>query len=209
MDYRTITELEGLHIMSEGEQYCFADCLARSFENYPLFEYFSGGRYNEEKMRTFWDVSISTGQGNILCIGNKPRPEAVILFTPPGYKDAGLFTYLKNGGFRIISAMGIPATARMLSFKSFAGKIKKKYAGERCWYIHSFAALPESRGKGYGSKLLRPMLAYFDRTAQDCYLETLAEENVAKYEHYGFTLMESTPVPKTDMTLYAMLRIPV
>lgn len=50
------------------------------------------------------------------------------------------------------------------------------------------------------------MLAYFDRTGQDCYLETLDEKNVSLYEHFGFKLMESVKLPDSQLTLYAMLK---
>ena len=74
------------------------------------------------------------------------------------------------------------------------------------WYLYSFAVLPEARGKGIGSTLLKVMLNYFDQGNQACYLETLKKENVSLYEHYGFKLMEEVKVPGTAMTLYAMLR---
>lgn len=96
--------------------------------------------------------------------------------------------------------------AKMLAFEQFAGKIKEKYSNDTCWYLYSFAVDPAYQGKGYGSMLLKPMLAYLDRAGHDCYLETLKDTNVELYKHYGFELMESTPVPGTDMILYAMLR---
>ena len=66
--------------------------------------------------------------------------------------------------------------------------------------------MPEFRGKGLGSKIMRPMLDHLDEKNQDCYLETLTTGNVEIYKKYGFELKEEIKVPNTDLTLFAMLR---
>ncbi len=206
--FKDLVEIQHLHRMAEDEIDEYAGCLARAFQGYSLFEYFAEGHYDLKEMQHFWEVSLRTAYKDILCMSNDGDPEAVALFSPSDYKDAGFFEYMKAGGGKLIFEFGPITVAKMLAFEDFAGKIKEKYTNENCWYLYSFAVDPNYQGKGYGSMLLKPMLAYLDRVGHDCYLETLKDTNVDLYEHYGFELMESTPVPGTDMMLYAMLRKP-
>lgn len=94
----------------------------------------------------------------------------------------------------------------MKSFEKFAMDIKNKYAGEGCWYLYVFVTMPDFRGKGLGSGIMKPMMEYLDVHKQNCYLETLLPINVEIYKKYGFELKEEVMVPYTDLTLYAMLR---
>ena len=94
----------------------------------------------------------------------------------------------------------------MTSFEKFAMEIKNKHAKPGCWYLYVFETMAEFRGKGLGSKIMKPMLNYLDEHNQDCYLETHKEENVKIYEHYGFELLEISKIPETDVVQYSMLR---
>ena len=64
-------------------------------------------------------------------------------------------------------------------------KLRKKYVDKNTWYLYSFAVLPEARGKGIGSTLLKAMLNYFDQGNQACYLETLKKENYSVISRMG------------------------
>jgi hypothetical protein len=39
-----------------------------------------------------------------------------------------------------------------------------------------------------------------------CYLETLDEQNVSLYKHFGFKIVDKSNVPETSLTNWAMLR---
>ncbi|MFH1626439.1 MAG: GNAT family N-acetyltransferase, partial [Pseudomonadota bacterium] len=74
------------------------------------------------------------------------------------------------------------------------------------WYLWIVGVEPQSQGKGYASKLLRPMLTRIDKDGLPCYLETLDERNVPIYEHLGFKVVDESTVPNTSITNWAMLR---
>jgi ribosomal protein S18 acetylase RimI-like enzyme len=65
---------------------------------------------------------------------------------------------------------------------------------------------PAYQGKGYASRLLKPMLARIDRENMPCYLDTEEEKNVSIYQHFGFKVLEEVKIPSTDIILRAMLR---
>jgi ribosomal protein S18 acetylase RimI-like enzyme len=70
------------------------------------------------------------------------------------------------------------------------------------------AVSPDFQGKGYGSKLMRPLFARMDRERMPCYLETHTEKNVSLYQHYGFKLVEERVIPGSQVKQRAMLREP-
>lgn len=112
------------YVMQESEIPAVAECLAKAFEGYPLFEYFADGNYDHRKYRIFWESSIKAAGENLVClIDNAQSPSAVAMFVRPEAKDAGILTYLKSGGAKIIYEFGLPLAKRMLSFETFAGKI--------------------------------------------------------------------------------------
>lgn len=201
-----IPELKDCCIMQEKDIGSFADCFADGFEGYPLMNYFCGGIYDEEKIRLMWYTSIRAFNGQLLGVSDNEHINAAMLLAPPDCKELDLMSYLKAGAFRLVRSFGLKGTVRMQSFDTFAGKIKKKYMTNNCWYLFGFVSRKEIRGQGYSSKVLSPILAYFDRTGQDCYLETLDEKNVALYKRFGFELMEVVKLPDSDLTIYAMLR---
>ena len=196
-------KMNNLYKMQEKDIDNFSGVLARGFEGYPLFEYFCNNKYDFYKMKLFWTVALTASYKKAYSIGDSINSKGAAVFFPPDYKDIGVVSYFKAGGYKLLSKL---AVSKMLKFDSFAAKIKKKYADKNTWYLYSFAVIQDARGNGIGSKLLKPMLDYFDNEKQNCYLETLKSENVSLYEHYGFKLMEEVKVPGTDMTLYAMLR---
>lgn len=201
-----IPELKDFFIMQKKDIESFADCFADGFCGCTLMNYFYGGECDEKKTGLIWEVSMRAYNGQLLGIADSEHLNAAALFAPPEAEYPDLLTYIKAGGLKLVQAFGLKGSARMQNFETFAEKIKKKYKTKNCWYLFGFVSRRESRGQGCGSKVLSPMLAYFDRTGQDCYLETLDEKNVALYEHFGFELMESVKLPESQLTLYAMLR---
>lgn len=196
-------ELSSLYEMQEKDIDSFSKVLAEGFEGYSLFEYFCNNSYDLAKMQFFWKVALTASYRNVHSLSDSLTSNGVAVFFPPEYKDIGFISYFMAGGYKLLNKLDV---VKMLKFDSFASRIKKKYVDEKTWYLYSFAVVKTERGRGIGSKLLRPMLNYFDNEKQSCYLETLKAENISIYQHYGFKLMEEVKVPGTDMTLYAMLR---
>ena len=74
------------------------------------------------------------------------------------------------------------------------------------WYLWTVGVQPDSQGKGYASRLIRPMLSRIDKAGLPCYLETLDERNVPVYERLGFKVIDKSIIPDTSFINWAMLR---
>lgn len=74
------------------------------------------------------------------------------------------------------------------------------------WYLAYIGIDPDFKGKGFASKLLKPMLEKFSANGIPCYLETNTPGNVPLYEHYGFKVIEDYSVAQAGLAFYAMLK---
>lgn len=201
-----LEKIKKQHGLDKNDLDIFSNNLAISFKGYPLFETLSNYKYNVKKMKRFWKVSLKTISKDSFFLTDSKEANSLAIFSP--YRENGVSTwqYIKAGALSLIPTMGIKMTKKMTSFEKFALGIKNKYAKAGCWYLFTFVTMPEFRGKGLGSKTIKPMLNYIDEQGQDCYLETVSPANVEIYKKYGFELQEEVKVPNTDLILYAMLR---
>jgi len=72
-------------------------------------------------------------------------------------------------------------------------------------YLFNIAIDPKYQGKGYASKLLKPMFAKLDENNLPCYLES-PERNLALYEHFGFEVVEQVSLPEDNNDMWLMIR---
>lgn len=201
-----IQEIRKEHGLNKKDIDVFANNLAISFKGYPLFEYFANNKYNINKMKKFWKVSLKTMSDKTFFISDNEDANSLAVFSPYEKEGISIWKYIKAGGLGLLFGMGLKTTKRMTNFEKFAMEIKNKYASQSCWYLYAFVTMPKFRGKGIGKKILTSMFKYLDEHKQDCYLETLLPINVEIYKKFGFELKEEVKVPNTDLTLYAMLR---
>lgn len=82
----------------------------------------------------------------------------------------------------------------------------KKYADEPHYYLDNIGVLPNARGKGISSKLIRPILEMADSQKITTYTDTVTRSNVALYEHFGFQCMEQSVIANTGVTVWALKR---
>lgn len=94
------------------------------------------------------------------------------------------------------------------NIEGFAVWISSEYVKMTYWrmFLSPVAVDPTYQGKGYASKLIRPMLNRLDHHNLPCFLQTVNEKNVGLYKHYGFEVVEETKLPKTDLIVWSMLR---
>jgi ribosomal protein S18 acetylase RimI-like enzyme len=80
--------------------------------------------------------------------------------------------------------------------------------GRRHYYLWGLAVDPAHKREGIGTALLEPLLAKADAEKMPVYLETHDEKNVAYYQRKGFSLAKTARLPKTDISVWGMVREP-
>lgn len=201
-----IVELNSFYKMGVDDIDKFATCAALAYQNYPLFDYLMCGEYDYEIVKKILAASIYAMPKQVVGYATDEEAKAVAIFAPPNYTGSKTIPFLANGGMELAFLSNPSLFFRLLNYENHAMKLKKKYTNHACWYLYNLVVKPELQNQGNGSKLLKPMFAYFDRINQDCYLETHDEKNIAFYEHFNFELLDTSNIPKTKIKHYAMLR---
>lgn len=184
------------------------DSAASAYKSYPLFTYLLNKKCSEKQIKQILFSSLRAAKRNMVGLSFGKSDEAVAIFIKPGYKGTPAIPFLFCGGFKLILKNSFGVVFRLLNYENYAMKLKTKYADENCWYLYSLTVHPQYQKTGLASKVILPMLDFFDATGQSCYLETNKYCNVLMYEHFGFEIMESGSIPNTDIPHYAMLRTP-
>ncbi|MHA2393045.1 MAG: GNAT family N-acetyltransferase [Promethearchaeota archaeon] len=95
-----------------------------------------------------------------------------------------------------------------LSITSFANEIHEKLITEPHMYLMTIAVDPKLQRRGFGRKLLTPMLEYLDDNNLKCYLDTNKESNIPFYQSFGFRILKKFEIEKTGILNWSMLRDP-
>ena len=124
------------------------------------------------------------------------------------YNGIKTLPFLFNGGFKLIFTFKFKLIARMISYEEFAVGIENELTDDKNWYLYNLSVKKEAQGKGVASKLLKPMLEFYDEEKIRCFLETNNYPNVAIYERFGFKLKKEAMIPDSNVNHYAMFREP-
>ena len=79
-------------------------------------------------------------------------------------------------------------------------------AGCTFLYISIVGVATLLQGKGFGRKLIGAAIEKSKREGLQLYLETVTEENVKMYEHFGFRLLKRITLPMVDLPVWEMVR---
>ena len=79
-----IPDTKNLYVMKKEDIPAFSKVLAESFKDYPLFEYFSNGKYSVKKFTTFFKICLKQLGDSIIAVGDKKEPSAVAIFVATG-----------------------------------------------------------------------------------------------------------------------------
>ena len=76
------------------------------------------------------------------------------------------------------------------------------------YYLNTLGVLPDQRGRGLGSTLIREVTQRLDREGVPAYLENTKERNLSLYQRHGFRVLDSRAMPRGGPTLWFMWRDP-
>lgn len=184
-----------------------AQVIAQAFVDDPLCTFMLPFRRTRIKtlskfFRAYGEVNIKNGRG----YGSGMPLQGVAYWHFPNQADLSisikslkiflplLFTWYPIGYLR----------ARKIIQQTEA--LHKQYASEPHFYLDNIGVLPTARGKGVSSKLIRPVLEIADLQNMITYTDTVTQSNVAFYEHFGFQIVEQSPISSTGITVWALRR---
>ncbi|MFC1957417.1 GNAT family N-acetyltransferase [Chloroflexota bacterium] len=181
--------------------------LIRAFWNHPPLQYYFPDEAERERIAPyFFSVSVFNGIRYGEVQGTSQDLEGIAIWLPSDNYPITPWRLLRSVPLTDILGFGRYGGSRMRGLGQHIDAVHNRLVPSRHWFLQAIGVDPQFQGRGYASKLLRPMLSRIDEEGLPCYLETLEEQNVRLYDHFGFKVIEESNVPNTNLTNWAMLR---
>ena len=200
-------ELEDLLRLNKSHIKPAVKVLTGAFQNYPLLNYYYPDELTKKRIaHYFLSLAVFSGirYGEIYATSH--NLEGVAVWIPSDKYPMTFWRMLRSVPLSVIFGLGRYGGNKMRHLSGHIDAVHQRLAPFKHWFLQAVGVEPRSQGKGYASKLIRPMLTRIDEEGLPCYLETLDEHNVPLYEHLGFKVVDKATVPQTSLTNWAMLR---
>jgi len=201
------SDLGGLIRLDRSQAGQTGEVLARAFNDDPaLIRFVTEPRKRAELLRSMFRMVLyhAVGRGEVYAVS--PRLEGIAIWLPSGVSDIGFWEMLRGGGLTLLFKGGREFLIKMKQDEDFAHQLRRRLAPTPHWYLAVLGVAPEFQGKGFASRLLKPMLARLDAEKLPAYLETPTEGYVALYRHFGFKLLQEAMMPGSGTKMWVMLR---
>ena len=185
---KKIIEKAGLYIVKKEDLDRLADIAADAYQDYPLHNWFTNGKYDKKASKLIMQISLKTMTEDAVIYADSEEMNGFAVWLPIGFTGSKTLPFLANGGLELILHSGPGIIGRLLTYENYAMNLKKGFTDNYDWYLYNLSIKKDAQGKGIASKLLRPMLQFCDDEKMVAYLETNKASNVDLYKHYNFEL---------------------
>ncbi|MHA2356718.1 MAG: GNAT family N-acetyltransferase [Candidatus Thorarchaeota archaeon] len=147
------------------------DTLVPAFIDDPLTCYFFPEL--ESRLRIlpkFFNYRIKNGLLDGKVLATSENMEGVVILTQSSYREFSWVRAIRTGGIGLYRAAGSEIAGRMREVESFVVSKKNECFSEPHWYLGSLAVHPDHQGKGFASKLVRPVLEMCSSQNKPCVL---------------------------------------
>lgn len=207
--------IEELYLLKKKDVKKAMVTLTRAFHEDPLIQLiFPNPEERKRYSQVFWKFMIKDGIKYGEVYSSTSKIEGVAKWLPPGKEHMGIWRTIRSGGIKMGIVLTKQKDERKLSPRKIEKitdniiRIHKELMKEPHWYLACIGVDPDHQGKGYGSKLIKPMLKRIEKEGYPVFLETNFEGNVGLYEHLGFELIDETKVLDAELINWAMVRKP-
>jgi len=202
-----VADLDNLVRLNKAQAKPAAEVLSRAFQNYPLLRYYFPDELKRRKMASFFvSVPVYYGLRYGEVYATSTGLEGIAVWLPSENCPMAVWKILRSVPMSVLFGFGRYGGSKMRRMDAYIDEIHKRLVPYPHWFLQAVGVDPRYKGQGYASRLLKPMLARIDEEGLPCYLETHDESNVSLYEHFGFTVIEKSTIPETNLTNWAMLR---
>lgn len=186
-----------------------SETLARAFADDPSTEYFvpDAGKRGHLNFSMEYYLRLALLSKGYEAYVTSPECEAVVVWVGPDADDSQVAQF--RAGWPLLPLrLGWRSLWREAVSDARFSRLRRKLVPGRHMYLALLGVDPEYRDKGLASRLVRPMLEKLDREALPAYVETQNRRNADMYGRWGFRVLRTERLPKTDIDMYLMLREP-
>lgn len=200
-------ELENLIRLSKEYIEPASRVLSRAFFNDPVFSWqIPDESKRKAKLHYIWKVILKIWIKLGEVYTTSENLEGIAVWHPPGMVNISYWKYILNGVFILPFRFGIKSTKKIMYVQDVNVSMRNHLMKTPYWYLGPIGVDPEHQGKGFASKLIRPMLDRIFWENLPILLETNARKNVSIYEHFGFEVFEEIIIPKTNFISWIMIK---
>ena len=181
--------------------------LSNTFRDYPLLHFYFPDDLTREKIANYFlSFAIYSGikYGEVYATSN--NLEGIAVWLHSNNYPITMWKILRSVPLSKILGFSRHGGLKLKSFNEQIRNIHQRHIPFKHWFLQAICVTPRLQGKGYATKLLRPMLNRIDKERLPCYLETVLEKNVSLYEHFGSKTIDKSSIPETPLINWAMLR---
>lgn len=183
-----------------------ARALSLAFNEDPVLSWlFPDPDLRPEKARRFFCMQLAfdvRGLRGVDVAEHDGVVRAAAIWVPPGMRSNGPAHALRV----LPHALGLFG-GRFRTVMRGLSPLENAVPKDPHWYLADIGAAPKTHGTGLGGALLRHGLRRADSDGMPCYLEASRPENIPLYEHFGFEVVNETPLPEGP-TVRGMRREP-
>ncbi|MBO5777118.1 MAG: GNAT family N-acetyltransferase, partial [Clostridia bacterium] len=155
---RKVIEDAGLYIVKKEDLEKLAEVSADAYKDYPLHNWFTGGKYDPVASKLLMQISLRTMTEDAIIYADSEEMNGFAVWLPFGFTGNKTMPFLANGGLKLIFHSGLGLIGRLLTYETYAMNLKKEFTDHYDWYLFNLSIKKDAQGKGIASKLLRPML---------------------------------------------------
>ena len=201
------TDLQNLVQLRKSDIKQAAQVLAMAFRNYPLLRYGFPGEMEREKMASYffqYVLAYCVRYGEVYA--TSPNLEGIAAWLTSDYFPLTFWKLIRSVPLSVTLGFAREGGYKLKHPGDYLDERHKHLTPFKHWFLQTIGVAPQFQGQGYASQLIRAMLVRVDKEGLPCYLETMDEINVRLYEHFGFSIIEKSAIPKTNLINWAMLR---
>lgn len=195
-----------IYRLKESDLKKCAKVASQAFIDDESSKFLLSSKLTQESLYEFYLVMYKAIYRKMYMFADSENINGFIIFSSMDNAEISLFDFIKAGGLKVIYLLGLDLVLRSLEYEKNCLNIRKVFVSKNDWYIFQFGVDPEKQGTGIGSKIMKPILNWFDSKNIKCYLETQKDINVDIYKHFGFGLKSIDTLPKRQVKQFAMLR---
>jgi len=201
------SDLNDLMRLDKSQLKLASEVLARAFaDDRQLVRFFSEPGKRQELLGAMFRMVLIQAIRHGEAYATSLAMEGVAIWLPSGAPSISPWEAIWGGGLAVIFKGGLDFMRRMKQDEDSVKGLRRHLAPIPHWYLAVLGVAPGSQGKGYASRLLRPVLARLDAEGLPAYLETTTEGYVALYRHFGFEVVQEVVLPGSGTRMWAMLR---
>lgn len=198
--------IKGIYRIKKTDLKKCAETAARAFIDDESSKFILSSKLTYKALYDFYLVIYNAIYNKMYMFSESENIDGFIIFSLVKSSELFLWNFIQAGGLKLIFSNGLDFVLRSLNYEKNCIKIRKNFVSSDDWYIFQFGVLPAKQGIGLGSKIMKPVLNWFDSENIACYLETQKDVNVDIYKHFGFILKSIDTLPNKNIKQFAMLR---